>query len=529
MLSLGYLLRHPRSIQIGDTWFFSSKWPSQRTMDTFCWWLRKQKWFGPFINEDAFGKLSHDQANGRLLTFLYIERLKREYFRAMEGGREPDWVRFLPAEIARCLDKEWAIQGAPNQSRIVPLLPLAGVGYVVFLDGITDQADEVFCLGRLMGVRQLASLHDPTLIGGNFRECPLPFNHTRYVHMLDTMAIAMLIGARCGLSQNDFIHLRVAAQTHDAMTPAGGDSIKVVDPDGLDEDKRYSELFSNPDWPKFRDQYGLQEEKLLAIIAGQGVLRQILDLADKLAYVGRDLWMFLDKNPPGHEASHLFQKEYDWIMHILKIHPYPCSVWGHTRIIDNELVVTSKESLAKFLKVRALMFKILYNNASSRFFEAGFVAELAKVLYNDGTLTKNNLVEMRDEKLFMMMEKALGRPHQYLMSYVSHSEEPRVELFATAEQALQFEQETARVRPNIMTHLDIAPKPSVGCLRTFKVLEKGRVMPFADADPDSTTVIKSIFVDPKPFHVFSYDLGKLCHNQRLTARLLSSRNKRIGL
>jgi len=498
-------------------------------MDTFCWWLRRRKWFKPFREKDNFGKLRHNQVTGRLLTPLYLLKMKGKYFDEKYGGREPDWVKSLPAEIVRYFDKEWAIEGAPNQSRIVPLLPFAGIGYVIFLDGLTEQTGEVFGLHRLMGIRQLASLHDPTLIGGKFRECPMPFMHTRYIHVLDTMALAILIGTRCGLDKNDLIHLRVAAETHDALTPAGGDSVKVVDFDGLDEDKRYPELFSSPGWPAFRDKYGLSEEKLAATILGKGLLGKILDLCDKLAYVGRDLWMFLGKNPPGHEASHLFQDEYDWVMHILKKDPYPCSVWSHTRIINNELVIIDKERLAKFLKLRALMFKILYNNASSRFFEAGFVAELAKVLYNDGTLTKKNLVEMRDEELFTIMENALGRPHQYLMSYTSHIEGPRVELFATAEQALQFERETAKTHPDTMTHLDVAPKPSTGCLHTFKVMEKGRAMPFADADPAMADVIGSIFVDPKPYHVFSYDLQKICPNQRLASQLLSSRNRRINI
>ena len=529
MISLGYLLRHPRSVQIGDTSFFSSKTPCLRTLDTFCWWLRRQRWFQPFLKEDNFGKLRHNQVTGRCLTALYLLRLKQEYFDKMDDGREPDWVKSFSAEMVRYFDKEWTIEGAPNQSRIVPLLPFAGIGYVVFLDGFTEQTGEVFGLHRLMGIRQLASLHDPTLIGGKFRECPLPFLHTRYIHVLDTMALATLMGTRCGLDQSDFIHLRVAAQTHDALTPAGGDSVKVIDFDGLDEDKRYPELFSRPEWPAFRDKYGLNEEKLAAVILGKGLLGKMLDLCDKLAYVGRDLWMFLGKNPPGHEASHLFQDEYDWIMHILKKDPYPCSAWSHTRIINNELVITDKEKLAKFLKLRALMFKILYNNASSRYFEAGFVAELAKVLYDDGILTKKNLVEMRDEELFMIMENALGMPHHYIMGDISHSEEPRVQLFGTAEQALQFERETGKTHPGTMTHLDVAPKPSVGCLHTFKVMEKGRVMPFADADPAMADVIGSIFVDPKPYHIFSYNLAKLCRNQALATRLISSRNMRIGI
>ena len=112
------------------------------------------------------------------------------------------------------------------------------------------------------------------------------FAHTRYLHTHDAHALAFLLARNNGLSQDDENHLRVAALTHDALTPAGGDSIKLVAPALLDEEANYPKLFERPGWESLKNEFQLSEERLQAIVRNQGTLGVLLDFADKIFHIG---------------------------------------------------------------------------------------------------------------------------------------------------------------------------------------------------------------------------------------------------
>jgi len=521
------LHKSPRALMIGDTAFFESKAVDAKNQQLFGKWLLTQEWFKPFMPASMPADLPDEDFGDLAISYFLMQDLERAYFKARAEKNAPAWLEYIPTEIARKLEFEYIIRDAFDQYKIVPCLPHSGIGYVVFEGGLIQEIDNVFGLHRLNGVRQLASLHDPVIGEGECKIYPTPFHHTRYVHSLDVCAIATLIGKRCGLSQNDFITLRVAAQSHDALTPAGGDTIKAIDWEGLDEDAHYPELFLRPGWKEFRDKYNISEAVLAETILGKGLLGSILDISDKLAYTGRDLEMFLSKNRYGGHAWENFGDSYDRMMSLISANPYPCSVWDCAELKDGQLVFTDKDRLADFFHIRALMFKILYNNASARFSEAGFVGEVAKVLYEDQVITRAELLEMTDEHLFNVIAKALNTQSLYF-TVGPNSGDPRIELFRTAEEALKFEREVVRAEPNTMTHLDVNVKHSTSFLTKFKVLLGDKIVPFEIACPFSAWDIKQIVHDRRPYRVFMYNLSALCQNKRMTKRLLLSRDKRIG-
>jgi len=51
-------------------------------------------------------------------------------------------------------------------------------------------------------------------------------------------------------------------------------------------------LLVGPVWQKLATKYGLLAERLIAIVKNQGVLGELLDLADKIAYVAFDSWVY---------------------------------------------------------------------------------------------------------------------------------------------------------------------------------------------------------------------------------------------
>jgi len=530
MISLAQLHNDPRSFQVGDMAFYEATTYDLKTLDAAGRWLLDQEWFQPLLGGRTFRDAPEIEGIDTYVSTVCMDRLKRAYVEARQSGKTPTWWQFIPLELKRYLEYHWLTTEAeaPSAYKLPGRIPHAGFGFVVWEDGLVEDTDKTFCLERLNQIRQLASLHSPIVTDEGWREYPMDFTHTRYIHSLEVCAIATLIGRRCKLSKHDFDTLRVAAQSHDALTPAGGDSLKAIDPSAFDEDAHFPEIFTRPGWPCLRDKYGLDQSELTDIVLGRGMLGRILDASDKLAYTGYDTEQFLSRNLHGGFAWENFGEFYDRMTSLLKANPYPCSVWECAEQRNGELVFTDEDRFADFLRLRALMFKILYANAAARFMEAGFVAEVAKILYQDKILTRESLLSIGDLFLFEIMAKELGTYGSCVNSLVPTSENPRVEKFQTFQEALEFEQQTARDEPKTMTHFEKAPEPSVGCLKKFKVVHDSKVMPFEQACPFHSWDITRIFEDRKPFRVFTYNLRNICPDERMKKRLLESRDQRIA-
>jgi len=527
MISLSHLHANPRSFPIGDMVFFEGVTHDMATLDVSGKWLLSQEWFKPLLDGKTFPDEPDNEGRGGFIGMACKDILKHALTDSRECGKDPDWLEFLPLELRRYLEYRWLSEEADTY-RNPGVIPHTGFGFSIFEEGLVEDTDRALGLTRLSGIRQLASLHGPIVTEQEWREYPTDFTHTRYSHSLDVCAIATLIGQRCGLSEKALVTLRIAAQSHDALTPAGGDSLKAIDPKAFDEDAHYPEIFLQAGWPKLRDKYGLDQSELVDIILGKGLRGRILDASDKLAYTGYDTAQFLSRNPSNGFAADNFATTYDRIADLLKANPYPCSVWECAEQKNGELVFTDEDRFADFLRLRAAMFKILYANAAARFMEAGLVAEVARVLYEDGVLTREKLLSMWDFQLFELMGRALGVDATSVMSIMPTSEDPRVETFRTFEGALSFEREIAKGEPKTMTHFEKAPRPSVSCLKKFKVLHGGKVLPFNQACPFHSWDIEQIFLERKPFRVFSYNLENICPSRRMKKRLLESRNKRIA-
>jgi len=525
------LHENPRPLRVGDMALFESKTVDHNEQDNLARWILTQEWFKPIAKAHRIDHLirSNVELSERCaLAELCWVVLQSEHDQIRKQGNYPDWMRFLPLEASRRLEHLWVTGEGPDQYRIVPKVTYTGIGYVVFEGGLVEQTDEFFGLGRLNFVAQLGFLHDPTMTENGWRECPLPFPQTRYFHLLNTNAIATLIGTQVDLSEEKLRVLRVAAQSHDALTPAGGDSIKGVDRAAFDEDMHYPELFERRGWKEFRDAFELSEAELAKTILGEGLLGSILDASDKMAYVACDLSEFLMKNEFGRAAWQNFTGLYNRITRILAANPYPCSVWEYAAVADGELFFTDANRLADFLRIRALMFSILYNNASARFYEAGFTEEVVRDLYRRNVLTRELLLKMTDRLLVDVIGQELGVTNYRHEVSLDGSETPRVLRFKTKQEATAMERQLAVKEPHTMTHYEHVAPPSTKCLQTFKVLHEGKPKPFRLACPELAWDVEQISCDSHPHRVFAYDLGALCKNAELANRLLQGRNARIA-
>jgi len=386
---------------------------------------------------------------------------------------------------------------------------------------------------RLERIRQLGFLHDPVMneVAGNCGIGSL-FEHTRYMHSLTVMATASLIGFRSGLSPRDLTHLRVAAVTHDVLTPAGGDSIKFIDPEAFNEDTHYHEIFqNNPEWSEVRDRYKLDEELLATIVRGEGLLGQLLDIADKTSYVAHDVDAYMMGNDP--RIFHYF-KSPDSLMEIWNIrngagHPL-CDLWDHIAIKNGRVVITNGRRLAEFLKLRALMFRHLYYNPKARYREQMLGILIVDPLYRSGIVTRKQLISMSDNELYSLLDRSAGRGD--LFWALSRSDfAPEVESYRDLATAKARAQSLITRNPNLLVMFEIFPPISNKAVRYFVQDKNGAALPFAEAYPEEAKEILMLSSDPNPAILYVLDIKKTngVISADLQKALLVQQRKRIGL
>lgn len=155
-------------------------------------------------------------------------------------------------------------------------------------NGFIEKALENLPLRRLEGIRFLSFL---SYIGDDATSAQVEeYTHDRLHHSL----VVPLVGAQIlkinGFPQRDIDIETIAGLTHDNGIPAFGDATKKVDPDALDEEKHYWESLGKRG-QAFIKSLGMSQKLLEPIIRNEGILGQVLDIADRITYTMQDLHM----------------------------------------------------------------------------------------------------------------------------------------------------------------------------------------------------------------------------------------------
>lgn len=364
--------------------------------------------------------------------------LETRYHRARaEGSEEPSWVEDLPVSQRMWLRYSYAIH-SEDPLAIMNNFPYTGIWYMVSDGCMCEEIERLFNLRRLQQVKQLGFLQQPWVAMSDQRiVLPLGKN-TRFAHSLDVLALASVIGHNIGLSANYLNVLRTAAFTHDWGTPAGGDSVKHVDAKGLDEDLNYERLLGRLPkkmWRNFKSHYNINEQTLVRTILNQGLLGEVLDIADKLAYVARDIDTVLRvMHDPNEDSAYVGMRA---LQEIVDEFPYVCSIWDSVKVVGDRLVFEDVWRLLGFLKARIVLFRELYYHPRARFGEYLISRVLVKMLYDKGELTRDELLEMGDFELESRLNSAYGADNILR----ALSTKANVRSFKTQEEALAFELE----------------------------------------------------------------------------------------
>lgn len=389
----------------------------------------------------------------------------------------------------------------------LPSLNYAGLnGYYLEGRGMLYDLEIAFKLGRLKDVRQLSFARGVTFHDGEL-EFIEGFHHNRYIHSFDVLAIANLIGNNAELSEEDIKILQVAALSHDYLTPAGGDTTKKVDQTAFDEDAHYGEIFSTKEWETFAKEYGItkeQEEKLRQTVLGEGVLGKLLDLSDKMAYVARDISRYLN-----HEVR--IERDGEGgpglgkIKSFIRQNSLVCSMWDAVGVDGDKVFINDASRLEDFLRVRALMWKYLYENFEGGLSISILSERIINYLYKKGDLTKEYLLSVGDSQLEEVLSEFLGvQRFPALTTKLPHVSENFSNLNDAFKFAQKFNNEPGKIV--VINDFKIASSPST---KKFLVETKDGIMSFDQARPDAAEEINAVMGTPNMVNVYVVSLSDL--------------------
>ncbi len=408
---------------------------------------------------------------------------------------EPQWINKLPYHNRGLLRWIYFAQSDPEDVfENFANLPFSGLGYQIMEGSITEQLIRGFKLHRLSGIKQLGGLHYPIIFSHGAAMYVREFPHDRYAHSNDVGTMAILILYNNNRTELELLTGNMAGRLHDILTPAYGDSTKLIDKKEFDEDRHFPEALANFDWSQVPAAPKGIAKLLPPIIMNKGLIGQVLDIADKLAYVGRDLYEFYVAGPK--------LEGYEEIRKLLRKEPQPCSLWECAEIQDDQLYFSDKDRLINFLMIRATLFSKLYNNAASRFWENFLMTFLKNQLYIPGRITKTDLLRMGDRDVEDLINREIGE--NFFGDWIGSKEE-RMETFATIEEAQKRRADLiAKNRSVAMIEKSFVAKPGVH----FHVETERGLQPLSQADPDASKLIRQTIIPTHEYALFYLDVHR---------------------
>lgn len=494
---------------VGNVAYLSNRPLQPSQLGKLAKWLPKEAWVKEALGRMASSDLSNCGWRAGWLTLeglLQSMKVKNRIgytdpsspFQNIMPESEPDWLKLLPRDAQRYIRNSFAVTEGIDPLAIILQFPYMGFGYIIPDDGMAADAAQVFNLHRLNQVKQLSFLHDPVGKATDRSIASSMFEHTRYCHSMDVHAIANLVAHNIGLEGVQMNTLNTAAETHDALTPAGGDSVKLVDLQAFDEDLHYPELMVGNRWEEYQQKYQIDPALLVETIGGNGLLGRILDISDKSSYLARDTQAYLGtKNPP----KQFVDTAYSAIASIINEDPFVCAVWENTREHKGSLVFNDPDRMARFLTLRALMFRELYYNPYSRFFEYLVGKGVVKYLYTKKLVTREDLLREGDWWIERKIDETLGT--QSVLRKFHNLQNARIEEHLDHAMAMkrliEFDDDEAVIV--ILDDFNPSTSPST---KKFMVRSRGNVSTFHDACPDAAGEIERIMKFPKIVRLYFF-------------------------
>lgn len=408
--------------------------------------------------------------------------------------------------------KQLELTGFEMEGETFAFLPCSDLKRWTEEGDIYERSFQNLPLARLDRVKALSFL---SYVGPNPKDqIFLPYTHTRSDHQLVTAFTVEAIMKQNGFPQEDINVGIVAGLIHDIATPAHGDATKKVDPKALDEEQFWWEALGKNGQTFVTQELNIPQKRLDAIIKNQGIMGQILDIADRITYTMKDLnaivavdlnnaWSWVFQNP-------YLQELHDFVSGNPKIGNIYKEI-GVDRKRD-EVFFNDPKNLGIFLLLRAHLHKALYLHPVSQGRDL-FIASLIKRLYSrhgSRPLSPQRLRSMTDEDLIEVLQKyykpEYGDSPQKLYHDLT-SWYPYFERFGSKEEGIKRIKELKKDKDIAVIGVNQCREFDPGT--SYKVTDqKGQIVPFREFDPNTASEIERMMDETKGFFVFFVDISE---------------------
>lgn len=361
-------------------------------------------------------------------------------------------------------------------------------------------------LNRLANIKALSFL---SFIGpkNNPNTYYLGYSHTRLDHSLVVALTIEHILRQNGASLDQINIGIVAGLFHDIATPALGDATKQLDPKNLDEENFWWETLDD-EGRNFVKRF-TDKETLGKIIKNQGLLGEVLDIADRIVYTMKDLYNVIGPIKPEElESNPLLANIND----ILSSYPKIGNIYGEVGADSRtgKVFFNDPNMLYAFLLLRANIHKEFYLHPINQGRDL-FITKLLEPFYSkDDTskLTPSLLRQMNDTHLLRIIASKYFpdvHPQGVFDNLINWL--PLYERFDTEEKAKSREKEL-RQNGNIAV-IGIKECKSFDSGISYNVVGKnGRIMPFSELDPQKAKKLQELGKSTKGFFVFFADISE---------------------
>lgn len=443
------------------------------------------------ISQKEISEIKNEEYKG-ISVFNFLEKIKDIY----KKDPRNHFFKSLPDKIQSYVATNHAIMNE-DAFAIVPHLPYTSYGYIVLDNGVIANTFNLLGLNRLHRVRQLGFMMNPVMRDITLNSTALGFDHTRGLHSLDVAVILRLIilnNSNIILNTN---LLSIGGASHDALTPAGSDTTKLINLELFDEDLHYKEIFKKTGWKTLRSLYRVNEEELYQMILNKGLNGQLLDIADKIGYTSRDVWEFIGLYE--NVDISIRSEKYLKLKNLVTQNPKFCDIWEDVKIFNSNMFIEDGYKLGIFLKVRALMYSELYYNPSSRFLEYMFSKRVINLLFNENVINKKLLLEWGDQQLEEKIWEFMGNKY-FPISF----EKSDYKTFVTKENRLEYIKRFKNDTSKVLIPDDFKCVTKTGVNKYF-VKKNERIQIFKEAYPEISQEIEEImtFEDRNGLYIIS--------------------------
>ena len=399
--------------------------------------------------------------------------------------------------------------GHPPDAWINERLPYSDIRNEWLLEGsVYQEAYVAFPLYRLGEIKSLSFLSfRPSLDSTVEIEVNVPFTHDRLDHSLVVAMVSEKIFRRNGYDEQTINRGIIAGLLHDIATPALGDSTKSLDPVNLHEEDHWREVIDNEGY-RFLERHDVDPLEMSAIIKNQGMHGVVLDIADRITYVMKDL-----HHTTGFSGI-LSDTNFTELAEKLAKNQSIGNIYRDVHIDPDtqQVYFDDPARLFDFLELRGLLHFSLYQNPLSAGRDA-LVSHFLEPFYTPGQptkdrpLTPSRLREMTDRELMIFLSEQYGRhPASYDFFYNDMSAwNPKFEQFASVGEANKRRAQM-RDEPDTLP-LDIIVMKGFDPGTDYLVrADDGTIVPFKDAYPQRAMMLREMSEETKGIYLFYTDL-----------------------